>query len=119
MEAFHFAQKKTKEFLDTQKRLATEHAVLEDTGKGEGVKDPSPQNGEGLLAANFLVVRLGAAAAAARNPAKQQLLARKEQLEQEIDRLKYGKAAMPTEVYKRQLSGLLLELAKTQEELDK
>ncbi|HJT89141.1 MAG TPA: hypothetical protein VJ732_14840, partial [Bryobacteraceae bacterium] len=34
LEAFHFAQRKTTEFFDSQKRLATEHAVLEDTGKG-------------------------------------------------------------------------------------
>ncbi len=40
LEAFHYAQRKTTEFFDTQKRLATEHAVLEDTGKGEGEHDP-------------------------------------------------------------------------------
>ena len=39
LEAFHYAQKKTKEFFDTQKRLATEHSILEDTGKGMGVRD--------------------------------------------------------------------------------
>ena len=36
LEAFHFAERKTSEFYDTQKRLSTEHAVLEDTGKGDG-----------------------------------------------------------------------------------
>jgi hypothetical protein len=119
LEAFRYAERKTAEFYETEKRLATEHPVLEDTGKGEGVKDPSPQNGEGLLAAAFPVARLGASAAAAKDPVKRQLLARKEQIEQQIDRLKYEKAAMAAEVYKRQLSSLLLELAKTQEDLDK
>ena len=33
-------RRKTTEFFDTQKRLATEHSVLEDTGKGEGERDP-------------------------------------------------------------------------------
>src|ERR1035438_3131699 len=37
LEAFRYAQRKTKEFFDTQKRLATEHSVFEDTGKGTGV----------------------------------------------------------------------------------
>jgi hypothetical protein len=119
LEAFRYAERKTADYYETEKRLATEHAVLEDTGRGDGVKDPSPQNGEGLLAASFPVARLGAAAAAAKDPAKQQLMAKKEQLEEQIDRLKYQKAAMPAEVYKQQLTNLLLELARTQEELDK
>ncbi len=119
LEAFRFAQRKTTEFFDTQKRLATEHAVLEDTGKGDGERNPSPENGEGKLAGTFAVVRLGANAAAARDPAKRSLLDRKEQLEQAIDKLKYDKAAMPAELYKTQLTQLLLELAKIQEALDK
>lgn len=119
LEAFRFAQTKTAAFYDTQKRLATEHAVLEDTGKGEAEKDPQPDKGEGKLAAMFPMVRLGANAAAARDPAKRPLLAKKEQLEQAIDKLKYDKAAMPAEQYKQQLTQLLLELAKTQEAIDK
>lgn len=119
LEAFHFAQRKTAESFDSQKRLATEHAVLEDTGKGEGEKDPSAENGEGKLAAVFPVVRLGANAAAARDPAKRPLLEKKEQLEQAIDKLKYDKAAIPEDQYRQQMTTLLLELAKTQEALDK
>ena len=119
LEAFNYAQRKTTEFFDTQKRLATEHSVLEDTGKGEGEKDPKAENGEGKLAAAFPLVRLGANAAAARDPEKKPLLERKEQLEQAIDKLKYEKAAMPADVYKKQLTQLLLELAKVQEALEK
>jgi hypothetical protein len=119
LEAFHYAQHKTTEFFDTQKRLATEHPVLEDTGKGEGEKTPSAENGEGQLAAAFPLVRMGANATAARDPAKRPLLDRKEQLEQAIDKLKYEKAAMPVDQYKKQLAALLLELAKVQEALDK
>jgi hypothetical protein len=119
LEAFHFAQRKTGEFYDTQKRLATEHSVLEDTGKGEGEKTPSAENGEGKLAGVFPLVRLGANAAAARDPAKRPLLDKKEELEQSIDKLKYEKAAMSADAYKKQLTALLLELAKTQEALEK
>ena len=70
-------------------------------------------------AAAFPLLRLGAAPSAASDPEKQKLLAKKEELEQQIDELKYQKAAMPAEEYKKQLAALLLELAKTQEELDK
>jgi hypothetical protein len=118
LEAFRYADQKTTRFYETQKRIATEHAMLEDTGKGEGVRAPSPENGEGMLASAFPLLRLGANASAAGNPQKLKLLAQKEELEQQIDRLKYQKAAMPSEEYKKQLGVLLLQLAKTQEELD-
>ena len=83
------------------------------------MRTPSTENGEGMLASAFPLLRLGANASAAGNPQKLKLLAQKEELEQQIDRLKYQKAAMPIEDYKRQLGALLLQLAKTQEELDK
>jgi hypothetical protein len=119
LEAFRFAQTKTTEFFDTQKRLATEHSVIEDTGKGSGERTATAENGEGKLAAAFTVVRLGANAAAARDPNKRPLLDKKEQLEQAIEKLKFEKAAMPAQEYKRQLTQLLLDLARTQEALDK
>ncbi len=120
LEAFLYAQRKTKDFYDAQKRLATEHAVLEDTGKGEGgLPQPNNPDGEGRLAASFSLVRLGANAAAANDPVKRPLLDRKEQLEQEIDKLKYDKAALPADEYKKRLASLLLELSKIQEALDK
>lgn len=119
LEAFRFADKKTVAYFESQNRLATEHAVLEDTGKGDGVRAPSPENGEGMLAAQFPLLRIGATAAAAKDPAKQQLIARKEQLEQEIDKLKYDKAAIPPDEYKKRIGALLLQLAQTQEEIDK
>jgi hypothetical protein len=122
LEAFKFAQRKTKEFFDTQKRLATEHAVFDDTGKGAGVAAaaaPDSDTAEGRLAASFTVVRLGANAAAAQDPAKKALLEKKEELEQAIDQLKYEKASMNADDYKKQLTRLLLELSKTQEEIDK
>ncbi|HXK00851.1 MAG TPA: hypothetical protein VMS37_00530 [Verrucomicrobiae bacterium] len=119
LEAFRYAQQKTTDFFETQKRLATEHSVIEDTGKGTGERTPNLENGEGKLAASFAVVRLGANAAAARDPVKRPLLDRKEQLEQAIDKLKFEKAAMPENEYKRQLTQLLLELAKVQEAIDK
>jgi hypothetical protein len=118
LEAFRYAQTKTTEFFDTQKRLATEHSVIEDTGKGAGERTATAENGEGKLAGSFTVVRLGANAAAARDPKKRPLLDKKEQLEQAIEKLKFDKAAIPAQEYKRQLTQLLLELAKTQEALD-
>jgi hypothetical protein len=119
LEAFVYADRKTAAFYESQKRLATEHAVFEDTGKKEAVRAASTESGEGQLAASFVVLRLGAAQKAANDPAKRALLEKKEELERKIDLLKYQKAAMSADDYKKQLSDALLELAKTQEDLDK
>jgi len=118
LEAYKYAKVKTKDYFDTQKRLATEHPLLEDTGKGDGEADPSTANGQGLLAGRFPVMHLGSAAAIAMTPAKQALLKRKDDLETSIDELKYRKAAMDLPTYNRQMQGLLLELAKVQASLD-
>jgi len=119
MEAFQSADRKTAEFYESQKRLATEHPQFEDTGKSEPVRAASTESGEGLLLSNFTLVRLGAVQKAAEDPAKRQLLAKREELERTVDTLKYQKAAMSEQDYKRQLTAVLLELAKIQQELDK
>lgn len=119
LEAFRYAEQKTTKFYESQKRLATEHPMLEDTGAGQGTKAPSAQNGEGLVASRFPLLRIGAAQAIARDPAKLALLNQKEQIEQQIDTLKYQKAAMPLTEYRSQLQSLLTQLAKVQAELDK
>jgi hypothetical protein len=118
LEAYRYAQSKTAAYFQQEKLLATEHAMLDDTGAKTGVRDPAPSNSQGLLAAAFPVIRPPADAKLAQNPGKQRLLAKKEQLEAAIDRLKYEKAAMPAEDYKKQLSALLLQLAQTQQEID-
>lgn len=102
LEAFKFAELKTKQFYETGKRIATEHALL-----------------EGPEANRITLLRIGATQLAANDPAKRALLQKREELELKIDSLKLSKAAMPTDEYRRQLQTLLLELARTQAELDK
>ena len=103
LEAFHYAQTKTAAFYTEQKRLATEHPQLEDTQH----------------ASAFPLVRYGDAATAVTDPAKRDLVAKKEQIENQIDALKYQKDLLAPEDYKKQISALLLELAKTQEAIEK
>jgi hypothetical protein len=117
MEAFAYASKKTAAFYDSQKRLATEHAVFNDVGHGDPVREAG--DGQGMLLATFTLLRLGTSQQVAKDPAKRTLLEKKEQLEQKIDTLKYQKAAMDPTDYKKQLTEALVELAKVQEELDK
>lgn len=117
MEAFSYAARKTAAFYDSQKRLATEHAVFNDTGRGDPVREAG--HGQGSLMSSFTLLRLGPNQQAASDPAKRALLERKDQLEQRIDTLKYQKAAMDPQDYKKQLTDALVELAKVQEELEK
>jgi hypothetical protein len=119
MEAFTYADRKTADFYTSQKRLATEHAQFEDTGKGEAVRLTTMEGREGALLRTFTVLRLGAAQAAMNDPAKRDLMTKKEALEQKIDELKYDKAAMEPGEYKKELTAALLDLAKVQAELDK
>ncbi len=120
LEAFQYATRKTADFYESQKRLATEHAIFDDTGKSaEGVRAASTEAGEGLLLSSFTLVRIGAAQRAAADPAKRELLDKKEELERKIDLLKYQKAAMPDEEYRKELTAALVELARVQQELDK
>jgi hypothetical protein len=120
LEAFQYATRKTADFYESQKRLATEHAIFDDTGKSaEGVRAASTETGEGLLLSSFTLVRIGATQRAAADPAKRELLDKKEELERKIDTLKYQKAAMADDDYRRELTAALLELARVQQELDK
>jgi hypothetical protein len=119
MEAFQYADRKTAGFYESQKRLATEHAVFEDTGHGEAVRAGAAQGREGALLSSLMVVRIGVSQAAMNDPAKRDLLTKKEELEQKIDALKYQKAAMDPADYKKQLTEALLQLATVQGELEK
>jgi hypothetical protein len=118
LEVFRYAEDKTAKFYETQKRLSTEHPLIEDAGKGDGVKNPSAENGEGLTAGRFALLHLGAAAAQIRDPAKLTLLKQKEDLEAQIDDLKYRKASMAVQEYRSILQQLLIQLAETQKALD-
>ena len=123
LEAFVYAKRKTAAYFDSEKLLATEHATMLDTGRTDAggsssTRDPKPESGQGLLASAFPLIRPQSDTAKSVSPEKQKLVAKKEELEAKIDRLKYEKAAMAPNEYKQQLTALLLALAKTQAEID-
>jgi hypothetical protein len=118
LEAFEYAARKTAGFYESQKRLATEHAVFVDREHGPPVRAPSAQTGAGATLARLTLIRLGSSRSAASDPTKRGLLAQKDKLEQRIDALKYQRAALSPQDYKRQLTEALVELAKVQEALE-
>jgi hypothetical protein len=103
LEAFQYAEKKTALFYSEQKRLATEH----------------PQVDDQQHAASFPLLKFGSASAVVTDPAKRELIAKKDDIENKIDALKYQKSLLAPDDYKRQLTALLIELAKAQEAIDK
>ncbi len=119
LEAFKYAEQKTAKFYETAGRIATEHPMLDDNGDGKGVKDPSPQNGEGILAATVPIVRFASASARVDTPEARELRTKKETLENDIAMLKYNKASLSGSEYQDRLEKLLLDLARTQQALEK
>jgi hypothetical protein len=103
LEAFQYAEKKTAQFYSEAKRLATEHPQLDDQQH----------------AASFSLIKFGSAAAEVTDPAKRELIAKKDDIENKIDALKYQKSLMAPDDYKKQLTALLIELSKAQEAIDK
>jgi hypothetical protein len=119
LEAFDYARRKTAGYFDSEKLLATEHPMISDDEARNPLRDPKSSKGQALRAAAFPVLRAPSENATAVNPEKQQLLSKKQELEARIDRLKYQKSSMEPEQYKQQLTNLLLELARTQAEIDR
>lgn len=103
LEAYKYAQTKTAAFFSDSKHLATEHAQIGDEQK----------------AAAFTLVRQGSAGAPVTDPAKKELLAQKEDIENKLDALKYQKDLMDPDDYRKQMTALLLQLARTQEAIEK
>lgn len=101
LEAFVYAEAKVKNFYDTEKRLATEHARL-----------------EGDSAGRITLARLGTAAEAANDPAKAGLLTKREEIERKIDALKLRKPSMPEAEYFNELTKMLVSLAEVQSEIE-
>jgi len=101
LEAFRLAEDRTARFYKEQNRLATEHPRIDGNG------------------AAFILTRYGRTALAQDDPARRNLLARREQIERQIEELKMRKAAMDASEYRRRLTALLIQLAKVQEELDR
>jgi hypothetical protein len=103
LEAFQYAEKKTALFYSEQKRLATEHPQIDDQQR----------------ASAFPLLKFGSASAVVTDPAKRELIAKKEDIENKIDALKYQKSLLAPDDYRKQLQALLLDLAKAQEAIDK
>ncbi len=97
-EAYRYTQQKVSAYFVTEKLIASEHSQINDAGNGTFPLLRPPNQEPAAPAA---------------------LIKRKDELEAKIDRLKYNKSSMAEADYKQQLAALLLDLARTQAEIDK
>lgn len=119
LEAFLMASREVKEFYDIEGRLATEHALIDDTGDSLGTPpdwfrgiraSKAAKDGaslDGFRAHQFHLVR---------SPAEQKLSAevraRRDELEREIAALRSQKSKLPEDDYYQKLEVMLLELSR-------
>ena len=111
LEAFVYAKREVARAYETDTRLPTEHAMLDDDGDRRGSPEPDPRTGDGSLARRFIVGGATAASAAASTPGGNALVAKKARLETQVDSLRRRKDTMAAEAYERELERLLVELA--------
>jgi len=111
LEAFKYATIETKRVYETDTRMQTEHAQLDDMGTKTGVAEPDGKNGQGLLARRFFF-DAGISRAAGNDPQLAALYKDKFVLEDQIDALKQKKASMSPDAYDDALETLLVQLAR-------
>ena len=108
LELFHYARQKTAEWYQSQNRLASEHALLDDSGSGRGSDNPAPGSEDGALAAALAISRPSVQADAGIAP---ELVRRKQDLEGQIESLRFRKTQMADAEYQEQFEKLMVELA--------
>lgn len=114
LEAYRYAVTETRRSYETDERLLTEHAQLDDDGNGKGSDLPDGRSaGDGLLSRRFFI-DAGAAGgrAASTDPRVNKLYTDKFEVEDRIDALKQRKASMKEGAYYAELETLLVSLAR-------
>jgi len=110
LEAFDFARREVRRSYDSEKRLLTEHALLDDNGDGEGSLDPGEYQSDGALATRIYLQQPRSAASGASDELVA-MLQHKQTLEQSIRALKQQRDGLQRHHYYDRLEDLLVELA--------
>lgn len=128
LEAFLWSSKQVERFFETEQRLATEHALIEDNGDGVGTRAqafqgvrlaeaPAPAEGktpEGLLARQWSLLLSDADA-----QLTEAQRTKRDALEREMETLKAKRKELGDDVYYSKLEALLLEISRIYEAAEK
>jgi hypothetical protein len=116
LEAFRFAKAGVTRAYEQEGLLATEHAMLDDNGDGEGSQDPTATGTDGKLAAALSLGSVADAAPLPEDPKLRALTLERRDLERRVESLRLLKESMPPAKYTAELERLVTELAlKTRE----
>ena len=111
LEAFTYAVQEVRRSYESDNRLLTEHALLEDNADGEGSGEPSVDGPDGSLAATMFLQPSGPVTVAGIGDSVLTVLYReKEAIEQQIAALRARRSEMDQNAYELQLEDLLVEL---------
>ena len=111
LEAFDYARREVQRFYESDHRLQTEHAMLDDNGDGQGSREPNPMTGDGALARRFIFVDRSTAKIATADSTLAPLYADVRRLEGEIATLRARKDSLKADAYDAKLEELLVQLA--------
>jgi hypothetical protein len=119
LEAFDYARIAVARMFEEDGRMATEHPMLDDNGDKKGSLEPKAAGGavDGVLASRLFLG--GEATRVPGSPELDRLRDRKDELEDRIAQLRAQRGAHDEEVYLRELETLLLDLARTNAEIER
>ena len=109
-EAYTFARREVARAYETENRLLSEHAQLDDDGDGKGTAELG-SSGDGTLARTVSFALT--AETVSSDPRVGSLMGERRRLEAEIAALRGRKASMDSSAYARELERLLVALAET------
>jgi hypothetical protein len=118
LEAFDYARLAVARAFETDGRMATEHALLDDNGDSKGSLEPKAIGENDGLAASRLFLGSGTTQVAS-SPELDRLQARKNELEGRIAQLRAQRESHDEELYLKELETLLLDLARTNEAIQR
>ena len=114
LEAFVFARLRVEQSYEADGRLATEHALLDDNGDGEGTSEPDELEGDGTVARTLFFTSGAPARSAMAFPDDidlGRLYEERQTLERRVDELRRLRDGADPEQYEQELERLLVELA--------
>jgi hypothetical protein len=118
LEAFDYARREVQRFYEKDRRLLTEHALLDDDGDGVGSTEPAPNTRDGAVARRVFLAEPSQDRLADTGDSRLvELRQARRQVEEKLEALKARKQSTPPAQYEAELETLLLDLAAKDEAL--
>jgi len=116
LEAFEYASRGVREWYRQAGRLATERALIDDTGDGRG-REAEEAGPDGLQSARLFLGAGPVRDEAERDPSLVPLVARREALLETLAALRVRREQLASDIYAAELEALLVELATLSREI--